>query len=450
MNDYAATGMKTMFFQGSQYQYHFVNGTGNKEVFATSPLKSSMDRAKTAGIEKGIIVDWRIYCLSCQTVDCLYKVDDLTSATWQYVALSEDRQKEIANQLTHLGTSTFQFETKSEFYNFIVGCLKEYESHPIFTGVILKDEPTYEFFNASADIYKAIKAYNPDIRVVQNLFPIYADRGYLCEGGYSKTQVECYTSYLTSWLDKTGADYIMFDSYPMDVGSIQRWYLEGMRLAAEICEARNIDLCLIMQTCSIQFNGNLGHRQCTEADLYWQTNVALGYGVDKIIYYSYAPDVEQGLEGIQNGSTFINLDGTKTDLYYSMKDIMGEMNDFAPVIRNFDYNASITVGYNVDVDYDYETNDTFETGIKVYVSEGDLVLTTELKDSAKGNYLYMGQNILDPSASGDTDVNLTFDFGDEYDYAVVFDKGQATCVKLVNGTYFKTLSAGQAIFVMPY
>ncbi len=450
MEYYRATGMKTMFFQAIQYQQTFVE-SGQKEYFNTSALKVYMDMAAQAGITRGIVLDWRLLLLSSEKVNCLYKTDDLVDKVWTYSAPNSARMKEISMQLA-LDTSTFQFETKSEFKNYVVCCLKEYESHSIFAGVMLRDEPTYQHLNASADVHKIIREYNPDITVVQNLFPMYADKSYLCEVTTGKTQEQCYTEYVNAWFDKTGADYFMCDSYPIKNAEIEPWHIKGLRLAAEICEERNADLSVVMQTSAMKFDGELVYRQCEEADLYWQTNMALGFGADKIIYYTYFAPANSltSTDGILDGSGFMDFNGQKTELYHSMTNIMTEMNAIAPVITNFKYNASATIGYNVSVDYDFDSNDSFQAVSAVYVQQGDLALVTELYDSEKGNYLYMVQNVIDPANSGDTTINVDLVVDGSYGLYVIYTNGTPSYRQIKGGTISVELTAGSAVFIMPY
>ncbi len=450
MEDYVATGMETMYFQFFQYQYYYVT-KGTKENFATSALKQYMDKAAQGGVKEAILLDWRLYCLSCEKVDSLYITDDLVGKTWTYVAPSEEEQLAIVRQLSHDGTSTYRFATKSAFYNFVACCLKEYESHSIFAGVILRDEPTYEYMGAAGDMYRAIKAYDESIEVVQNLFPMYADGRYLVQSTAGKTQERMYTEYLTAWLDATGANYLMFDSYPMQATDINSYHLDGMRIAAELCKERNLDFYLVMQTWASNYNGAPQYRVCTKEDLYWQTNMALGYGVDKFIYYSYftitPSNSTTGYYYIEEGS-FLTHKGEKTDIYYYMTDIMAEMNAFAPVIRGFEYNASATISSGCSAEYFYEQNDGFAAVERVAVGTGDAVLVSEMTDE-QGYNLYMVENIIDPSSADDS-VNVQVEFGEGYTFVAIYSNGEVTYQKLEAGTYSATLSAGQAVFVLPY
>ncbi len=464
---YMATGMKTFFFQKIQYQQNYIEG-GEKEIFETSELKKYMDLADEHGAEKSLICDWRLYLLSCEQVDHLYKTDDLgdDTSTWTYSALDAGRELEIVRSLKLEG-GKFQFETKSEMVNFIAGCIKDYEDHPIFTYLLIRDEPTWRLINAAGDIFEAVRIYNATrtdkapVRIQQNLLPMYGDGNMYFDVSTEDanlTKEEQFRNYLTNWLTATKADYIMFDSYPIRGSGIEAYHLKGLKIAADICKENNIDFYLVMQTTASTINGNLAHRQNEISDLYWQVNMALGFGTAKLIYYTYftkAGGTPTSGEYSFDGGAFMTHKGERTNLYYQMTDIMSEMDWFAPVIRNFRYNASgtfKTLPLENPISYDYEENDTFEKVKSIKVSSGRVALVTELKDSARGNYLYMVQNILDPIGGKTYDTSLTIDveFDSQYNYVAIYYKDTVRYEKLKDHKYSTLLSAGYAEFLMPY
>ncbi len=466
MKHYLDTGMKTMFFQAIQYQQDYIEN-GKKEDFETSDLKKYMDMAYEAGMEKSLISDWRFYILSCMDVDHLYKVDDLTDSEWEYEPIELSREKEIIAGLQtepntiNLVNGDFRFETKSELVNFLAGCIKEYENHPLFSAILLKDEPTWNYVNAAADIFEAVRIYNPEIRIQQNLLPMYGDGNMffdVSKEDENLTKEEQYTKYLNDWLSKTKAGYIMFDSYPIRGNGIETYHLKGLKIAADICKENNAEFYLVMQTTSFNINGNLSCRKCEKSDLYWQINMALGYGAAKIMCYTYFTKAGGSLttgEYSFDGGAFMTHKGEKTEIYYYMQDIIGELDWFAPVIKNFRYNASATVKtlpLDNPVAYDYDKNDEFEKLKSVTVDAGDIALISELKDSARGNYLYMVQNVVDPDGGKtyDTTIKADIEFDSQYEYVAIYYKGTVRYQKLVDHKYSTILSAGYAEFLMPY
>ena len=81
----------------------------------------------------------------------------------------------------------------------------------------------------------------------------------------------------------------------------------------------------------------------------------------------------------------------------------------------------------------------------------EVALVTELYDEAKGNYMYMFQNIVDSTRKGSKAYQtITATFGEEYTHAVVFVKGERTLKKLDNGTLTMKHMPGQATYVIPF
>jgi hypothetical protein len=75
---------------------------------------------------------------------------------------------------------------------------------------------------------------------------------------------------------------------------------------------------------------------------------------------------------------------------------------------------------------------------------------TELYDDDNDLYMYMAQNVIDPRNGefGRTDMNITVEF-DGYEWVAEFEDGNLTYVKLEDGVYSKTLSAGYAVYLIP-
>jgi hypothetical protein len=94
----------------------------------------------------------------------------------------------------------------------------------------------------------------------------------------------------------------------------------------------------------------------------------------------------------------------------------------------------------------------FVTGV---TTNTDATLITELYDKDGYNYMYMVMNTIDPNEknanSKDTAQTITVTFDGTYDMVYVYDQtGARTAVTLANNTYTVTLTAGQAVYLLPY
>ena len=79
----------------------------------------------------------------------------------------------------------------------------------------------------------------------------------------------------------------------------------------------------------------------------------------------------------------------------------------------------------------------------------EYTLVTELYDKDNYNYMYMVMNTIDPNEGGTQSITVTFN--DTIDKIYVYDQtGKRTAVTLTNHTYTVTLTAGQAVYLLPY
>ncbi len=469
--DYAACGMTRMFFQPIMYQYAATRG-GGMEIFEGSLQKQTMDLAWEAGIKESIMIDWRIYRLTDQKLGetHLWLEDDLDGKTYQFNQLSFDEIYSICKQFGDEGRAQFdyRFPTKSKLVDFVGSCIREYEDHPVFYAILLHDEPTMDLIQSSADLFEAVRLYNSTkaegakkVEISQIILPYYGAPGLFFEGNEEagQTKEDVYRNYVETYVKKTGTTFICPDYYPIKSDSIESEQLNGLRINAEVAEKYGIDLNVLMQTWAWRENAADKYRICQKDDLYWQTNMLMGFGVDAICCYTY------GLKSASNyynsgtyhpdNSAFINYNGEKTDIYYNMQTITGEMKAFEKVIRNFDYKASATykvLPLDALEGYTYMESDPMQKIKEVKLEQGDLALINELYDDEKGNYMYLLQNIHDPSNGKhfDTTINAEITFADEYNYVAVYYKGEVTYHKLVDHKYSTLLSAGYAEFLLPY
>ena len=416
--EYKDAGMTMMFMQGVASKW---------DDWETSEMKYYMDMAYEAGIDRCIINDERLYWLSARTEPFIGEGLD--------------------------------FETQEDFESQVAAWVSEYKDHPAFYGLILRDEPHWNMFPQAGLVYKAIKKVDSSIFVKENLFPMQPNvKDLFAENANELTLEEAYNAYLSGWLAATGADYIQYDAYPIGGSSIGAYYIKGLKLVAEFCNAKNLAFYMVAQTTEMLNKGNLSMKAPEKNEMYWQLNMMASFGVKRFAYFTYWRKKENNSTGewYVDGTSFIASNGEKTQLYYDMQQIHSEMQAFAPVLNNFKYNAC---GYFMKKPMDFPTgylsdikNDEFAVLKNVDVGTSQLVLVNEMVDSVKGNYMYMLQNILEPRRGAMTDMSVTatVEFDAKYNYVAVYYKGAVHYEKLKNHKYTTTLSAGYAEFLIPY
>lgn len=436
--EYADCGFNILLLQG--------NDPYRGEEFASSQTKKNMDNALKAGL-KVIVFDSRLHELSTQESSLIAAEDTYDAGR-------------IAGRT--------QFESEEKLAEYVADCMKDYAAHEAFYGLQLKDEPSHTMFQAMGEVYKAIKAYKPDAFVQCNLLPMVQSASILprySDLGTDLSQTETYyKAYLEKFLDKSGADYLLFDSYPMQqndagVKNISSTHIRGLQITAEVAKERGVKLFNVAQTCAHNAGGHRSTRKCGKSEMYWQTNLLLGMGVKQISYFTYwrKQDNSSG-EYFYDDASIISQNGEKNALYGYMQTIHREMQDLAKVILNFNWQAtSYAVGAPLDFSMNWLSGVENQTLAKVSshtVKQGGVSLVSELKDETRGQYGYMIQNILDPAwaeQGGNTISEITLKFDDSYSKLAVYDKGTLRYEKLAaDNTYTCKLDAGYALFVLPY
>ena len=355
--------------------------------------------------------------------------------------------------------------SEEDLYAYISDCLDGYAEHSSFGGVVLKDEPSYTTFQSAAYVYKEIERYGKEkgkeIFIMQNLLPLASNvLNHYAEGATKETIEDDYRKYLSAWQTATGADYIQFDVYPFRMMAdgvtpiVDDYYLSGLKIAAELCDERDLTFTVVVQTTAIlkATDGTTKMRYVSAEDLYLQTNLLWAFGADRVAYFTYFPKSANELESFPADSSIVQADGTQNDLYDTVKQIHEEIKTLAKAILNFEYKASAYyTGENASVgEYLSRLNsDTLQSVESVSVSTQGAVLVAELYDVNRANYMVGVVNVADPAQrSGEISVSVTFD--SLYTAAIVYVNGVATHVTLDNHSYTFTLAAGDAVYVVPY
>lgn len=415
-------------------------------TFENSPAKKALDDALEAGINKVILNDLRIQPLSKSTGDLT--VDGVV------------------------------IETDEQLDALIAEYMAPYKDHEAFYGIMLGDEPFYYHAENYGRVYRSVKRVCPDAFIQYNLNPITAGTGMnasgdrnidvrfpaLVEGdeGYGAPRdsdaelIARYKKYIRSFMDATGAKYIQYDQYPMrSAEKLDEYYFLGLQVVAELAKEYDAEFLFVTQTYG-QSEGSGGNpRMLSESDLYWLNNGLVGFGVKQISYFTYWTKSDNNTEHFIDGNSFITWYGEKTNIYYWMKQIMAEEQKLAPTILNFEYQTSkifMTQPTMFNSNYAMRTIETADFKVLKNVNVNkEVALVTELYDEAKGNYMYMVQNIVDSVHKGSKAFQTTtLTFADGYTHVVVFVKGERTLKKLDNGTLTLKHKPGEATYVIPF
>ena len=197
--------------------------------------------------------------------------------------------------------------------------------HPALAGILLYDEPGRSMFPDLRFAKEEVeRVFGGDELPYVNVWPSYASTR-------NALEAPSYADYLNFYMDEprypgsaVAPPVLSFDHYPLltrERTTVGFFYNHAV--------IRNFSLRFGVPSWgfvqSVGFDGSavgLGvRRRPDEAEIFWQINVALAYGVKGIQYFTYwTSDNEQ----IRFGNALISRDGSRTDLY----DAATRANDF--------------------------------------------------------------------------------------------------------------------------
>lgn len=341
-----------------------------------------------------------------------------------------------------------------------------------FYGIQLFDEPQYMDFPAYGQVARSLQRVLPGVYLQCNLLPISASYKRLAppdEGGENGDGVGAkmaleeigmqpvYERYINDFLTITGLDYVLFDEYPF-----RREYIisgntiPNYQIVGRICQKRGLEFRTVLQSFVHLWNGVLHNRYLTESDMYWQTNLALGFGCKEFAFYTYLAkphfDYKTGM-GEADGGAFINLDGSKTALYFYTKRIIAEIKKFAKVGLKYAYKNSYIVTEagktNADFEWTRYAYENEKCPFTMEVSQGVALVTEQSALSKNSDTLYMIENISNVKDElfdhvPPMQVRVEFPAGKKKFYF----RGKKIRVKVdKDGKYTLSLKVGDAVFV---
>ena len=281
---------------------------------------------------------------------------------------------------------------------------------------------------------------------------ILANKDAIEEDGYER-----YGNYLRAYIDHTGADYIMWDSYPLQGTGIREAYIRSLQVTANVCKEKGVAFANTTQAqCEIvPSTKQVKIRAMDEECARYLNNMLIGMGVKQIVYYTYFNKGWSKESIYPDGTSFITHYGERTDMYYFMQKILAENQKFAPTILNFEYVTSnaYTVApstYSSNHVKYAEKDNTFQK-VQSFEINKECALVSELYDDENDRYMYMVQNVVDPEYQGAKAYQTaTITFKSGYTRALVYKNGEMTKVTLNNGKYTVKQHAGEAVFILPY
>ncbi len=352
-----------------------------------------------------------------------------------------------------------EFKSEKDLDAYVEKCIKVYEHHPMFSTLQLVDEPVHDALISTGQVFRSIKRVRPNVEVQCNLNPpqIVFASGMLkwYKGG---TIWDKYKAYLYDFLDNTGADYILYDFYPLvneeNTGIIQS-YVRGMQTVAEVCVERGVEFRTILQTMFYLMNGRKNERYITREDVYYQINMYLGFGAKQFACFTYWTKlIMVSNYEAPHDSAIVDRMGNPTPLYYGVQDAFKYLQKLAPVIKDFDYLAdtyTVSMPCKSRPAYILTLVDKKLKNLKSFVNDREISMINELYDKANDRYMYRIMNSTDPFHGKETgEQTIEVEFDEKFKFADVFKDGEWTTVELEKGKYTTKLLPGFADYLIIY
>ena len=344
-------------------------------------------------------------------------------------------------------TNIHKTMTEQQLDELIAGFVAPYKDKAGFYGIQLLDEPKMHELADYGAVAKSIKRVLPNAYVQMNIHPL----GTIVIDGYDARQ--SYEIYANEALAQTELSHLCFDEYPF-----RRDYIisgntiRNYQVIARVCKERKVEMQAVLQSFANIGNGRYMKRRVTEPDMYWQTNLAMGFGVREYAFYTYMPkpniDFGKGSGDGVDGACFISNDGSKTALYFYTTRIIKEMQKFAKVALKYEYenNYLILTDGKEKNDYDYllYAEDNGKPPFEISIDRGVGLVTEQSNGKDK---LFMIENLSSVKAEifdGEPPMQVvcTLPAGK----ITFYQKGKKIKAEQKNGKSVFYLKSGDAVF----
>lgn len=324
--------------------------------------------------------------------------------------------------------------------------VSDYKDEAGFYGIQMVDEPRIQHVHAYGELARSLKRVLPNVYLQVNLNPM----GVKYEGLDDK---QSYERYVREMLEGGNLKNISFDDYPFR----REYIISGnniltYQMVARICKEYGAELNTVLQSFSHSTGGVLRTRRMLESDVYWETNVAMGFGTREYAFYTYMPKVDfdyaKGGDGI-DGACFINNDGSRSALYNYTKRIIKEMQKFSKVALKYEYESSYIITEKGKTKDDFEWTVSAETygecPFAISVDKGVALVTEQRNGEAR---LYMIENI--GNVKDELFENappMKVEFSLPNGEKTFYYRGEKVDCQELNGKFIRELKVGDALFV---
>lgn len=207
----------------------------------------------------------------------------------------------------------------------------------IIKGIRIIDEPTKEAMAELADdtLINDFKSVYSDKKYMINLIPA---------TGVTSRNFTDYDEMLEIYgetiMSKFDTPYISVDVYPFSNNPNDDYIVNNYNMIAKCAKEYGAETTFILQSSTgVEFLDTL-----SEADMRWQAYLAIAFGADNLQYYSYSVPEE-----IPYNYCMTERDNkTPSELYYHVKTVNNEIQNFASAVLAYDWQQSIGISGSED------------------------------------------------------------------------------------------------------
>lgn len=323
----------------------------------------------------------------------------------------------------------------------------DFHDYPAVKGFYFIDEPGADLYDDIAEHYASF--YNEkysDLIWHINLFPSYATPAQLNITPESGTAV--YEKYIDRFVDEvlTNVDGnnkdVGVDHYPLRkrgaVNYVSDTYLSDLMVVASAAKRAGVDF----SSC-IQSAGWGGYRfPSKSADIRFQVYTNLAFGARRLEFYAY------------DGSSWGNMNamymyGKKTEAYYAVQEVTGEIAAFDHVYGAFSWEGVKTFKGDVtemNNGFKYVTDKELTSldGLEIKTVPYDLLVGQFMDaDQNKG---FMLVNYTEPTLNQVSEIECEFE---DAKGVIIYRSGIQTILPTEKGEITIPLEAGEGVFVIP-
>ncbi len=408
--EYRSVGLDTLLLQA--------NDPYCGEDFETSQTKKNMDNAYKAGIRRITVFDKRI------------------------------------NDLSHIKGGLIGkdklFPDEQALQERLKECVKDYRKHPAFLGVMLIDEPTYEYFSSIGQIERALKSIDEKIICQCNILPLAydGDKQY-CADNERYTLTQAYRKYVEDFCRSVPQRNIVMDSYPIreenEAGRfIAPRHFAGYQIFHDVCRDFGRETTAVLQSTAMHNDKTQKFRALNEGTMLFQYYGALAFGVKELAYFTYwrKQDNKSTFEFYPDNTAFISQCGEKTSLYYAVEKIHREHEQLESALEEYTFVNSSFLG---KAEYLLHCEEREIEGIEARAKTEAPVLITKLQQKEGRGVVYAVQSLSDPDACEEENVVTLRIKGCKA--ATVYRDGVGRAEGLSDGEYTARLLPGRAEFI---